>query len=179
MEINKAIIFDRDGVVNELVNVDGSLRPPWNINELEINYSLLKITEKLKQNNFKLFVVSNQPDVKRGNLKFENLEKINTKLDQIFNFDEILFDVTDDIRFKKPSPYMINKLVVKYNLERKNTWLIGDRWVDILAAKNAGINSILLEREYSLNQTSIGKMPKDLIFEKKITNLIELKNLFL
>jgi HAD superfamily hydrolase (TIGR01549 family) len=42
---------------------------------------------------------------------------------------------------RKPSPDAINYLVEKYNMIREEAIMIGDRDVDILSAKNAGIHS--------------------------------------
>jgi HAD superfamily hydrolase (TIGR01509 family) len=50
--------------------------------------------------------------------------------------------VTSKNEFKrKPSPDAINYLVEKYNIIRSEAIMIGDRDIDILSAKNAGINS--------------------------------------
>lgn len=43
---------------------------------------------------------------------------------------------------RKPSPEAVDYLVIKYGLDRKNTWFIGDRKLDMACAENAGINSI-------------------------------------
>ena len=69
---------------------------------------------------------------------------------------------------------MIDKLIEQNSLNRKETWLIGDRWVDILAAKNANINSILLEKDYSFNDTSLGSPPDNLNAEVTIQNVKEI-----
>ena len=152
MVINKGFIFDRDGVLNHLVEDNSIFRPPRCLEELKIDTDNKDLVAYLREKDFKLFVISNQPDVKRGGLTITNLNNINNAINKVFNFDEILVDTTDNISFKKPSPYMINKLIEKNSLNRKETWLLGDRWVDILAAQNANINSILLEKDYSFNE---------------------------
>ena len=174
MVINKGFIFDRDGVLNHLVKDNSTFRPPWSLEELEINAENKDLVAYLRERDFKLFVVSNQPDVKRGGLTITNLSYINNEINEVFNFDEIVVDTTDNINFKKPSPYMINKLIEQHSLDRKETWLIGDRWVDILAAKNANINSILLENEYSFDATSLGSPPDNLNAEVTVQNVKEI-----
>lgn len=44
---------------------------------------------------------------------------------------------------RKPSPDAVNYLVEKYELDKRNTYYVGDRSIDIECAKNAGIRSIL------------------------------------
>jgi len=177
MVINKGFIFDRDGVLNHLVEDNSIFRPPWCLEELKIDTDNKDLVAYLREKDFKLFVISNQPDVKRGGLTLTNLNYINNAINEVFNFDEIVVDTTDDINFKKPSPYMINKLIEQNSLDRKETWLIGDRWVDILAAKNANINSILLKKDYSFNDTSLGSPPDNLNAEVIVKNINEIISL--
>ena len=37
MGTNKGFIFDRDGVLNHLVKDNSTFRPPWSLEELEID----------------------------------------------------------------------------------------------------------------------------------------------
>ena len=50
---------------------------------------------------------------------------------------------------RKPEPYGINYLVGKYGLDRKNTFYVGDRSLDMECAENAGISGILYRPEGS------------------------------
>ena len=62
-------------------------------------------------------------------------------------FDEI---ITGKDGFpKKPDPSAINYLVRKYQLDRDETYYVGDRTLDIACAVNAGIRSILYVPEDS------------------------------
>lgn len=56
-------------------------------------------------------------------------------------FEEIIIGISGFPR--KPDPSAINYLVQKYHLDMANTYYVGDRHLDIEAAKNAGIKSIL------------------------------------
>lgn len=51
---------------------------------------------------------------------------------------------------RKPSPDAINYLIDKYNLDKNNTYYIGDRTLDIECAVNAKIKSILYLPEESV-----------------------------
>ncbi|MBR5128110.1 MAG: HAD-IA family hydrolase [Roseburia sp.] len=48
---------------------------------------------------------------------------------------------------RKPNPDAINYLVGKYQLDRENTYYVGDRSIDVECAVNAGIKSILFLAE--------------------------------
>ncbi len=71
---------------------------------------------------------------------------------------------------------MVKQVIKEHNLDISNTWLFGDRWVDILSAKKAGIRSVLLEKDYSFSKTSAGKPPKNLKPNISISNLKGLKS---
>ncbi|NLB78345.1 MAG: HAD-IA family hydrolase [Clostridiaceae bacterium] len=54
--------------------------------------------------------------------------------------------VTSDNNFKsKPEPDAILYLVEKYKMDKSETIMIGDREIDVLAGKNAGIRSCLFD----------------------------------
>lgn len=153
--MNKGFFFDRDGILNKLVYEKNSTRPPYNLSELAINYEIFDSIKFLKTE-FMLFVVSNQPDVSRGKLKINELNKINEKINSNYYFTEILCEIDDNSLHKKPSPFMLNKLIKKYKLDKLNSWIFGDRWVDIEAGFHAGIKTILYKNKYSYNKTSAG-----------------------
>lgn len=56
-------------------------------------------------------------------------------------FEEVLNSKSGFAR--KPEPDAINYLVDKYNLDKSNTYYVGDRTIDMDCAKNAGIQGIL------------------------------------
>lgn len=79
-------------------------------------------------------------------------------------FTEVL---TSQSGFKrKPSPEALHYLMAKYNLDRKTTYYIGDRSLDVQAAKSAGIGSINLTQEGGTDN-------------HKIANLKDIKGLLL
>jgi D-glycero-D-manno-heptose 1,7-bisphosphate phosphatase len=149
--MRKAIFFDRDGVINEVLYTQGQHRPPWKIKEIKIKKGFLSLKESL-QKDFLIFYISNQPDFKRGHVGLEDLQKVNNNIYNKIKPDDFLVDFTDDVRFKKPSPFMVIELIEKYNIEASKSWFIGDRWSDIVAGKKAGCKTILLKTEYSFDK---------------------------
>ena len=54
---------------------------------------------------------------------------------------------------RKPKPGMFLKAKKLYNIDMKNSWIIGDKNEDILAAKSAGIeNSILVKSGHPVDE---------------------------
>ena len=68
-------------------------------------------------------------------------ESILKNLDIYEYFDEIVTSLHGFER--KPSPAGINYFVEKYNLDRNETYYVGDRPMDIICADNAHIKSIM------------------------------------
>ena len=99
MNTNKAIFLDRDGVLNKIVFHDGIKKPssPWVYSEFEpydyINEALLN----LKDMGYLLFVITNQPDIARGNIEKGVSNKINHFLINNFPIDEIYICGHDNI----------------------------------------------------------------------------------
>ena len=145
----KAAFLDRDGVINEDT---GYLHNIKDFRWIEGAIEALKI---LKENNFLIIIVSNQSGVARGyfseqdvhNLhKWINLQlsKHNIKIDDFFFATELPEAEISKSR-RKPSPRMIEEAIEKYNLKRDDCFMIGDKNIDVLAAKNAKIRGFLFE----------------------------------
>ena len=56
---------------------------------------------------------------------------------------------TDDCKCRKPKAGMISEAIKKYDIDVAQSWLIGDRWSDILAGASAGLRTIFVDRHYS------------------------------
>jgi D-glycero-D-manno-heptose 1,7-bisphosphate phosphatase len=59
----------------------------------------------------------------------------------------------------------------EHSLDLAHSWLIGDRWVDIAAARAAGVRGVLLERPWSWEPTSSGAAPNDLVPDARAASL--------
>ena len=64
--MSRAVFLDRDGVLNRIVWRDGKAASPRTVDELEIEPDAPAALASLRAAGFKLFVVTNQPDVRRG-----------------------------------------------------------------------------------------------------------------
>jgi D-glycero-D-manno-heptose 1,7-bisphosphate phosphatase len=146
------IFLDRDGVINEVIIRGNVISSPRHINEFKLRDEIAEFSERIIAMNKKIFIVSNQPDVSRGFLSAKELEKmdliIRNKLD-ITDISYCLHDDSDDCNCRKPKPGMILSKIDSLNLLRNECVMIGDTNKDILAAKNAEIQSILLKKPYN------------------------------
>ena len=152
--INKAIFFDRDGVFNELVfRPSGSLTAPWKDNEFRYLDGINLATQIAKEKGLYTFLVTNQPDINNGLTTKETVESFHERLQNKFNFDEIIFcphSKSEGCRCRKPLPGMILQLANKWKISLQDSFMVGDTWKDIDAGKSAGCSTILIERDYNL-----------------------------
>jgi D-glycero-D-manno-heptose 1,7-bisphosphate phosphatase len=166
--VSKAIFLDRDGVLNEVKLKDGKPYPPDNINEL---YLLPRVTDALcllKDLGYLLIVITNQPDVQRGKIKKESVQAINEFLNKLLPLDDIYTCYHTDFEncnCRKPKPGNILDAAIKYNINLQESFMVGDRWRDIEAGKNAGCRTFFIDYEYK------EKKPKN--FTYKVKSLYE------
>jgi D-glycero-D-manno-heptose 1,7-bisphosphate phosphatase len=149
---NKAIFIDRDGVINKVIMRDEKPSSPWNLREFEILSDVKECLELFKKMGFLNIVFTSQPDISRGNLKIEDLEKMHKIISETLPVDEIKFcphDDKDNCSCRKPKPGLILEAVKKWSIDLKKSYVIGDSWKDIGAGKAAGCKTLLIRRGYN------------------------------
>jgi len=149
---NKAVFLDRDGVINKAIVIDGKPYPPSTIKEVEILPGVQDGISLLKWNGYKIFVITNQPDVARGTASIQNVQSINSFLAEQLSIDKVyccFHDENENCNCRKPKPGMINEAAEEWSINLGSSFLIGDRWRDIEAAQNANVVSILLDYDYN------------------------------
>ena len=73
-------------------------------------------------------------------------------LHQEFVIDEVFYckhDDSDKCQCRKPDPGLILKASKKWDIDLNKSYLIGDSWKDIEAAKKVNVDSFLLDRDYN------------------------------
>ena len=158
--MNKAVFFDRDGVINKAIFRNGNYHKPiapWSLNEFSLIPGINDPILNLKNFGFKLFVVTNQPDIAKGIIDFEFVVQVKEIILKELPIDEIMVcpHVDEDMcECRKPKPGMILSLAKKWDIDFQSSFLIGDGWKDIEAGKTAGSTTLLLEREYNNDTTA-------------------------
>lgn len=148
----RAVFLDRDGVVNRAVVQDGKPYPPYHVDELEIPADVPQSLARLKNEGFELIVVTNQPDVARGKQTQQGVETIhNAMLDSGLPIDAFFVcyhDDCDQCDCRKPKPGMLVNAARELDIQLDASYMVGDRWRDILAGEQAGCQTILIDYQY-------------------------------
>lgn len=161
----KAIFLDRDGTINKYV---GFLR---NINEFELLDGAADAIKKINASGYLAIVITNQPVIARGEVSFEELERIHNKMETLLGkkgayLDVIYFcphhphkgyegerpELKFDCDCRKPKPGMLLKAAQDFNIDLAQSWMIGDGENDIRAGQNAGCQTAFIGNE-SYGQT--------------------------
>ncbi|HOV88836.1 MAG TPA: HAD family hydrolase [Candidatus Paceibacterota bacterium] len=179
MENRRAIFLDRDGVINKAIIRAGGFSSPWSLDEFEIIDEVEEVLKEFKKLEFLNIIITNQPDIARGNLLLRELEKMHQIILERLPVDDIQYcphDDKDNCDCRKPKPGMILRAAQKWNIDLNHSYVIGDRWKDIKASKAAGCKAFLIRREYNLDYQEdydfeINNLKEVVEFIKKLENL--------
>lgn len=173
----KAIFLDRDGTINKYV---GFLRKE---EEFELMDGVAEAVKKINQSGYLAVVVTNQPVIARGEVTFEELEKIHNKMETLLGIEGAYLDgiyfcphhphsgyegevkkLKIDCDCRKPKPGMLLKAAEDLNIDLSQSYMIGDSESDIGAGKAAGCKTVLLNTgcEYFGQDICVGRL-KDFV----------------
>lgn len=150
--MKRAAFLDRDGVVNSSSIVEGVPRPPRTPDEVLILPGVKEALILLQNNHFVPVVVTNQPDVARGSITISAVEAVNKKIQQITSirhFFVCFHDDSDHCECRKPKPGLINEAAEVLGIDLSRSFLVGDRWKDVAAGINAGVECFFIDYSYS------------------------------
>ena len=145
---DKAIFLDRDNTL--MVDVP-YLNNPSQVKLFPETQNELK---RLKAADYRLIIISNQSGVARGLCTLAEVEAVNQELERqlapvILDAIYISSDGPDDENSltRKPAPGLIFQARDVYNLNLKKCFMIGDKVSDVECGKNAGCQTIHLQRD--------------------------------
>lgn len=158
----KAIFFDRD---DTLIKDKGYM---YKTSDLSYFPNTIQTLKTLLEQNYLLFIVTNQSGVGRGYFNIDQMHNFNSFLLEDLEQKEIkIQDLAfcphspeDNCECRKPHPKMILDLVEKHQIDKSASFMFGDKKSDLEAGKNAGVNSFLIHGdniEEVLTHVSISK----------------------
>ena len=147
----RAVFLDRDGVVNRAAVRDGLPRPPATLADFEILPGVAESVQRLRQAGFKVVIVTNQPDVARGDQEKAVVEAMHDIVRQVVKPDSIeacYHDDAEGCECRKPAPGMLLGAARDLGLDLTASFMVGDRWRDIEAGQRAGCRTVFVDRRY-------------------------------
>lgn len=147
--MNKAIFFDRDGVLNREIG-DYVTR----IEDFELLPDAVECIRLARDNGFMVFVITNQGGIDKQLYSIDNLHSFHTVLLEAcslqgLTIDEIFFcshhPVAGNCICRKPDSVMLEKAIAKYNIDVKQSLMIGDTQRDMDAAAKVNLKGLLVQ----------------------------------
>tara|TARA_B100000795_G_scaffold4571_1_gene3228 strand:- start:8806 stop:9333 length:528 start_codon:yes stop_codon:yes gene_type:complete len=144
----KTIFLDRDGVINKEVNY------LFKIENFEFIEGVFETCSYFLKLGYQIIIITNQSGISRGYYSENDyilitdwmLARFRDHGVKILDIFHCPHDSKSNCKCRKPKPGMLLKAQIKYNIDMKKSWVIGDKEADILAANSAGIEQTILVR---------------------------------
>lgn len=150
--MQKAVFFDRDGIVNKRL-IDKYV---LNTEQFEFITEIFEILAKVKAKGYLAIVITNQQGIGKGLMTEEDLAKIHHEMQYELQykskvcFDDIYFcgDLKSVNSFRrKPNPGMLLEAAEAHKIDLSQSFMIGDSKSDTAAANAAGVKSIFVSAD--------------------------------
>ncbi len=150
----RAVFLDRDGVLNGNIFYPdtGAWESPREPREWALLPGVLPALRALADAGFRLFLVSNQPNVVNGKSTLAALEAMHELLAEQLRAGAIeftdFFYCTHHPRFtgaclcRKPNPHFLEGAAQSHGLDLAGSWMIGDRATDMQCGRAAGTRTV-------------------------------------
>jgi len=146
-----AVFLDRDGTLNKAYIEKGLPISPSSLNKFKIIKGVKKSINRLKKLNFLCILITNQPDVSRGKISKKTVDKMNSYIKKEIKLDDMFVcyhDNQHNCSCRKPKPGLLVRASKKWKINFNKSFMIGDRWKDILAGKKVGCKTIFINNNY-------------------------------
>ncbi len=181
-----AVFLDRDGTLNEIVfNEDTEqLDSPLNPDEMNLLPNTAKALKTLKSLGYVLVVITNQPAAAKGKTTLGKLYEVNNRLidvleEQGVELDDIMICphhpigasrsketfLIRECDCRKPGIGLYMQAVEKFNIDVGVSYVVGDSYADILAAKTAGMKGVFIGTYKCDGCRLLGGYKPDHVFE--------------
>lgn len=155
----KIAFFDRDGVLNSSKINKGYV---GKIKDFKWLPGARKTLKYIKSKKFKIVIVTNQSGVARDYFSINDvfkinkyilseMKKINVKIDAIYfcpyHKDGIVKKYKKISSLRKPNNGMFKLAQKRWNIDKKNSFMIGDQKTDMIFAKKSQIKGLLFKEK--------------------------------
>ena len=149
---NRAVFIDRDGTIN--VNY-GYISDP---DDFKMYPGVAKGIKLLNEKGFKIIVITNQSGIARGYFSKGVLENIHEKMKKELSKEDAGVDAIyycshhpdEKCNCRKPNPGLLEKAIKDFDIDVKNSFIIGDRMLDVEAGHKIGCKTVLVPEDKEL-----------------------------
>jgi D-glycero-D-manno-heptose 1,7-bisphosphate phosphatase len=151
-----AVFLDRDGT---LMDDPGYVGDPALV---RVFPGVGEALRRLKGAGYRLVIITNQSGIARGKFTVEDFEAVQRRL--LAELGNGVIDATymcpdgpdGESGRRKPSPAMILEAARDLNVDLKQSWMVGDKDIDVQCGSAAGVRSILVRSGQGVAATGAG-----------------------
>ena len=152
----KVVFLDRDGVINKEI---GYLHKIKDFVFIEGVFEACKHFLSLE---YEIIIITNQSGIARGLYKAKDFHVVNEWMLDRFKQEGVdILDVffcphapEDNCHCRKPKPGLFLNAKDQHDIDMNNSWMVGDKETDVLAANSAGISQTVLVRSgHDINES--------------------------
>lgn len=173
----KVAFLDRDGVIN---SDKGYVHK---INDFVVMPGVITACKEFINLGFEIIIVTNQAGIARGYYSQADMHKLHNHMKEIFLENDIrikkiffcphhpegtIKELSIECNCRKPKPGMFLKALNVFDIDLKSSLMVGDKFSDLIAAKEAGINKL-----YYVGNENIHHAPKKISNLKVKSGLLE------
>ena len=142
----KAVFLDRDGTINEDKGYVGKVK------DFKFLPRVLEALKKLSKSKYRIIIITSQSGIGRGYYTHKDFMKITKYMLDKFKKEKIRIDAIyfchhapeEKCNCRKPKTGLIEQAEKRFDINLKQSFVIGDKTSDIMLGKNAGCRTILL-----------------------------------
>jgi D-glycero-D-manno-heptose 1,7-bisphosphate phosphatase len=171
--MSRAVFFDRDGVVNELVPdpVSGLPESPLDAAEVRLIPGAAAALRRLHDAGYVLVGISNQPAAAKGVVALERLREVQERVLELLAGEGVapaafrlcfhhpegtVAELARICDCRKPAPGMLLDAANELGIDLGASWMVGDTDGDMAAGAAAGCRTILIENPDSAHKRAGG-----------------------
>jgi D-glycero-D-manno-heptose 1,7-bisphosphate phosphatase len=152
-----AIFVDRDGTLVEEVNF---LSDVADMRLFDFSFEALRL---LRSMDYLILIITNQSGIGRGKFTEAAMHRVNDAVRERLPglIDAIYFcphRPDDGCTCRKPRLGMIEQAELEFDIDRANSWVIGDKKMDVETGFNAGFGTALVLTGYG--QSDVGELDR-------------------
>ena len=186
----RAVFLDRDGVLNRNVfySDTGAFESPRVPEDFDLLPGTMDTLARLTNSGFSLYLVSNQPNVAKGKSTLAELAGAHAKLESAAREAGVPFveyyycyhhpasrleGLGGKCECRKPSPYFLLKAHREYDIDLKQSWMVGDRASDIECGSAAGVRTIRIRPDH-LGPDFKAELPRPNFYAEDLREAVDL-----
>jgi D-glycero-D-manno-heptose 1,7-bisphosphate phosphatase len=147
----RAVFLDRDGVLNRSEVRDGKPYAPRLLKAFRLLPGVPRAVRALKDAGFLVIVVTNQPDIGNGKVDPGVVAAMHARLRRLIPVDDIAMcphRQDENCPCRKPKAGLLTDAAQRFRIDLSNSFMVGDRWSDVVAGRTAGCYTVFVNRGY-------------------------------